>query len=369
MSLSILHVAVENICGIPLHLVKAHRRHGHRSHLVTYIPSTRGYEDDLCLGYPMVGTPLLEKLKKTFKAGAWVREVEYGTLDEAPPPITYSTSFLGKKFVQFRDSIWRRKLRKAIDEWGLLDYDIYHLEGGLGFLWSGEIVRELKARGKKIVTMYYGSDLRLRGIHPVVEAASDLNLTIEYDHLSLYPNVKFLFLPMDLSRFAATETARDERPLRIGHSPTRRELKGTESVIRAVDRVSKEHEVELVLIEGLPHEEAVRLKSRCHIFIDQVGNAGGTGYGVSSVESLAMAIPTITDFAPDLEEFLPDHPFILANPDNLPEKISALVEDPDLRRAKGEEGRQWVMRNHHADRVAERIYGFYSEMGWSGDKR
>jgi glycosyltransferase involved in cell wall biosynthesis len=364
MALRILHIAVENFCGIPLDLVGAHRSHGHVSNLITYIPSVRGYEDDLCLRYALVGSPLLEGLKKTLKVGTWIREIEYGSMEEGIPPVTDPASFLERNFLRFRDILWERKARKAIDRWGLLEYDIYHLEGGLGFLRSGEIVKELKARGKRIVTMYYGSDLRLRGVHPVIEEASDLDLTIEFDHLKLYPKLKFLFLPTDISRFPAADPGRKKGPLRIGHSPTRRELKGTHSVIKAVDEVSRNYDVELVLIEGMSYKEAVRLKSSCQIFIDQVGNTGGTGYGVSSVESLAMGIPTVTDFAPDLEEFIPDHPFVLANPDNLAEMIVPLLEDHHLRIAKGEEGRRWAVKNHHSERVAERIYEFYREMNW-----
>jgi len=200
----------------------------------------------------------------------------------------------------------------------------------------------------------------------VVRKVSDLDLTIEYDHLKLRPGIKFTFFPTDITKYPLTDPGRAEMPIHIGHSPTRRELKGTDAVIRAVGEVKRHHDVELVLIERLPYEEAIRLKSSCHIFIDQVGNTGGTGYGMSSVEALAMGIPTITDFASDLAEFLPDHPFILAEPHNLAERIVPLIEDPELRRSKGAEGRQWVLNNHHADRVAERIYDLYREKGWIG---
>jgi len=369
MGLRILHIAVENFCGIPLELVRAHRRYGHVSNLVTYIPSRRGYDDDLCLGYPFVSSPLVEDLKKAFRVGTWIREVKYGTQEEGITPVSAPRSFVEQSFLRLRDGLWNRIARKAIEKWGLFEYDIYHLEGGLGFLRSGEIVRELKSMGKKIVTMYYGSDLRLRGVLPVIDEVSDIDLTIEYDHLKLNPKLRFVFLPVDLSRFPKADPGRREEPLRIGHSPTRRELKGTSAVISAVEEVSKDHSVELVLIEGLPYEQAIRLKATCQVFIDQVGSTGGTGYGVSSVESMAMGIPTVSDFAPGLAEFLPDHPFVLATPETLAARIVPLVKDPDMRKMKGEEGRRWVERNHHADRVAEKIYAMYVEKGWMGDEK
>lgn len=364
MSLRILHVAVENTCGIPLELVKAHRRHGHSSNLVTFIPSRRGYEDDFCIDYPLVGSGLVEGLKQKLRIGTWIRQVEYDSESEGDIRETAADSALQRAFFNLRDRIWRKKFLEAEARWGLLDYDIYHLEGGLGFLRSGEIVRQLKARGKKIVSMYYGSDLRLRGYDPVVRASSDLNLTIEYDHLRMDPTLEFVFLPLDVTRFEVTDPARSDGPVRIGHSPTRRELKGTAHVLRAVEAVGRRHPVELVLIEGMSHDRALEAKSSCQIFVDQVGNTGGTGYGVSSVESLAMGIPTITDFAPDLEEFLLDHPFILSTPETLEERIESLVVDPDLRERKGEEARNWVIQYHDADRVAERMYELYGKRGW-----
>jgi hypothetical protein len=366
MSLRILHVAVENFCGIPLELVKAHRRFGHDSRLVTWIPSRRGYEDDLCLHYPLVGSGLVEELKEVLGVGTRIRRVEYGSLPGGGVDTAAPDSVLGRTFFELRDRLWRRKLLEAEKRWHLFDYDIYHLEGGLGFLRSGGIVRQLKDRGKKIVSMYYGSDLRLRGYHPVVRSLEDISLTIEYDHITMDPTLEFLFLPLDVSRFDVVDPGGAAGPVRIGHSPTRRELKGTSHVLRAVGAVGRRHPVELVLIEGMPHDRALEAKASCHVFVDQVGNTGGTGYGVSSVESLAMGIPTITDFAPDLEAFLPDHPFVLATPATLEEKIESLVVDPALRRRKGSEARDWVVKHHHADRVVERIYELYGERGWLG---
>ncbi len=368
MSLRILHVAVENFCGIPLELVKAHRRHGHVSNLVTFIPSQRGYGDDLCLDYPLVGSGIIEELKKKLGIGTPIRQVDHGTVPEGGIGTAEPVSAVERIFFRLRDNLWRRKLREAVKSLGLFDYDIYHLEGGLGFLRSGEVVQQLRDRGKKIVSMYYGSDLRLRGYHPVIRSLTDLGLTIEYDHLTMDPTLTFVFLPLDVSRFDVVDPGDPDGPVRIGHSPTRRELKGTEHVLRAVGAVGRRHPVELVLIEGMPHYSALAAKSSCRIFVDQVGNTGGTGYGVSSVEALAMGIPTITDFAPDLEEFLPDHPFVLANPGTLEEKIESLVVDPDLRREKGREAREWAMKHHHADRVAERIYELYGERGWLGSE-
>ena len=59
-------------------------------------------------------------------------------------------------------------------------------------------------------------------------------------------------------------------PVRIGHAPSVRAAKGTEIILQAIRAVAAFHPVELVLIENLPHAEALRRKATCHAFVDQV---------------------------------------------------------------------------------------------------
>jgi hypothetical protein len=194
---------------------------------------------------------------------------------------------------------------------------------------------------------------------------SDLNITTEFDHLRLHPNLRFSFLPFEVGRFQVR--AGENERLRICHAPRNRLLKGTARIIEVCREMERRHGVELVLIEGRSHAEALRLKATCDIAIDQIGDKGGTGYGVNSLETLSMGIPTLTSFTPEFEAYLKDHPFITVNSATLAEKLDQVIADAELRRRKGMEGRRFVEKYHDAEKVTLSIYAMYREMGWIDD--
>jgi glycosyltransferase involved in cell wall biosynthesis len=282
------------------------------------------------------------------------------------PPIWRPANMAEKVFFRARDSLWAKRIYRAIEEYQLLDYDIYHLEGGLGFFRDGRIIRRLKVLGKGIVCSYHGTDLRQRGVMAEIDALSDLNLTCELDLMSRHPRMSYLFLPIDTSRFVPREHRGYAR--RIGHAPTSRYFKGSDRIIQICKELEREFQIRLVLIENKPHQEALRLKYNCDIFIDQISNLGGWGYGMNSLESLSMGIPTCTNMIPEYEEFLPHHPFINVDGQNLKGKLIQLIQNPELRRQKGREGREWVVRHHDIEVVMEQLYGYYHKLGWLGEE-
>jgi glycosyltransferase involved in cell wall biosynthesis len=195
-----------------------------------------------------------------------------------------------------------------------------------------------------------------------MESLSDLNLTCEFDHLSLHPHIRYLFLPFEVTRFAVR--AEENRIVRVCHAPTNRFFKGSDEIIRVGAELELAGKIEFVLIEGKSHEEALRLKQGCDIAIDQIANRGGLGYGVNSLETLSMGIPTCTNLTREYEAFIPDHPFICVNAENLKDKLEHLISDPEYRKSKGLEGRAWVERVHDAKKVVRELYHMYHELGW-----
>ena len=90
----------------------------------------------------------------------------------------------------------------------------------------------------------------------------------------------------------------------------------------------------------------------------------GLGYGVNSLETLAMGMPTCTNLTPEYEAFIPDHPFINVDASNLKRKLKHLITHPEYRIQKGHEGRVWVEKNHEAKNVVSKLYEMYQELGW-----
>jgi hypothetical protein len=328
--------------------------------MVTLSRCKGGFEEDICLNLPLVrGNRFDMALKRVINL---VHHNAPKIDDAGGMRVWKPRSGFESILFNLRDTLWGPKIYSGIERHDLLSFDIYHLESGSGFFRDSRIIKKLKAMGKRIVCYYLGTDLRDRGVIPEIDALSDLNITTEFDHLALHPNLRFSFLPFETGAFRVRD--KENERLRICHAPRNRLFKGTDRIIEACREMEARHGVELVLIEGKTHAEALRLKMTCDIAIDQIGDVGGTGYGVNSLETLSMGIPTLTSFTPEFDAFLADHPFIVVNHDTIDEKLEQVILDGDLRRRKGREGREFVEKYHEAGKVVESIYSMYVELGW-----
>lgn len=354
----ILHLSPQNYTGVLTQFVRGHRSLGHESNLVTFYRAKNLYPEDICLNLPFVG-PMewLWKVKRLVRSGS-LRVPFTGTTER----IFWSPSRVERVLMAFRDLVWTPIVARARKRHGLDDFHIYHLEGGMSFFRDGRDIRRLKAMGRKIVSNYHGLDLRMRGaIRPVWEA-TDLHTTCEFDLYRRYPEVEYLFLPFDPEQVPPARPSGEK--IRICHAPRIRSVKGTEDIIRAVRKISGRVPAELVLIENLPHARAMELKATCHIAVDQVADPE-MGYGVNSLETLSMGICTVTSLSPELEEFIPDHPFRNSCPGNLEKVLEELVLDSELRRRHALAGPPWIRKRHHWRAVAEHLHRRYRSLGWT----
>jgi glycosyltransferase involved in cell wall biosynthesis len=118
-----------------------------------------------------------------------------------------------------------------------------------------------------------------------------------------------------------------------------------------------------VLIENLPNTEAQRIKQSCDILIDQVHNRGGWGYGMNSVEALSMGLCCVTELVDEYVDFIPDHPFVNVNGDNLKEMLEELVINPEKIMEHRKKGREWIIKYHDIRNTSEVLYGYYKDRG------
>ena len=348
----ILHIAPFNTAGVPFAFVKAERALGHESRLVTLGRHPQDREEDICLDLPFLDSWLVRRVKGIVTPEHRRVVSHVARLPSKIPPEWKPSPWGESLLINLRERVWKKKIEEAIQEHGLYDYDVYQLDGGLEFFRDGRFVRRLKESGKKVICCYTGSDLRTRGVIPAIDASSDLNVTVEFDHLQYHPDIHHVPFPLDVDAFQPADPA-GGHVVRIGHAPTNRAAKGSDIIIPIVQALERRFPVQLVLIEGLPYSEAIRLKRTCHVFIDQIGDLG---YGMNSLEALAMGIPACSSLAPGFAEVYPDHPFIVVGADTLETELTALIQDRRLIRKKGKQGRAWVRRVHDARAVVERIH-------------
>ena len=64
------------------------------------------------------------------------------------------------------------------------------------------------------------------------------------------------------------------------------------------------------------------------------------------------------------KNFIPDHPFIDINKNNLREKIIHLSKNKDIVIQKKDDGKKWVKKYHDISSVSDSLYKFYKEKLW-----
>lgn len=352
-----LHFSYFNTVNVPLTFCKVYEAMGHQGRLLTLYKHRGNIPEDICLNKRLFDPRWLHALRARREAQAErsiVQKASCGGVHEYKPANPVEAAYLA-----LRDE-WRAvEFSRLAKKYDLYGFDIYHFHGGIDFFRDSRWVKKLSAMGRPIVCHYHGPDLRGRGIVEAVDEASGLNLTSEFDLLALHPKLNYLAIPFDCSPLP--DAAKVGRKIRIIHTPSNPAAKGTHLIEPVLAQLSRERTIEYAVVTGASRSAVIAEKARSHIAIEQIGNFGGTGYGVNSLETLAMNIPTVTEFTPEYASFLTDHPFVLANRETLHDVLLRLIDDEEYRTAAGKRGRQWVQENHSYAKVWEKMVGYMRE--------
>ncbi len=361
MALKILYISPENTVGTLTLWKKAHEKNGHYCRTVTFFRSPKNYEEDICLNLPFNFTrPKLAKLRhQVFRF--YRGKLGYQAEKPGYPPVWEPEGILYSTFSGFKEWLGQSKIENAITLYNLYDFDVIHFESGMDFFKDERFAVEAHNRGAKIICHYHGEDLRTRGVMPKLNQISSLNLTNEPDLLNKHPNIHYLFLPFNTTQFQQKETLNN--PIRVAHAPTNRYYKNTQAIIDVCTQLESKGKIAFDLIENVPHTDALKRKQKADIFIDQIGDRGGWGYGMNSVESLSMGICTVNTIQTAMLSLLGDHPFVNANEKTLRSLLEELVSNHDQILAAGKKGKQWVEEKHDVRFVAKRLYDYYEGIG------
>jgi len=357
--LKILYIAPENVVGNLNLWKKLHEDRGNECKYITYFPSQFGFPDDICLNLPLVAPkPMFFKLREFIykKTGGPQKTIEL----EGYPPVWTSGNIAVKWFFKFRDKLWRFWIEPAIKKYGLLDFDVYHLETGLGFYRNGSFVNRISDSGKPIFNIFHGVELRHRGVLPQIDKHVTLNLTSELDLIPKHPNLKYLYLPYNVECVAPNYNL--HKPITVCHATRNRYFKGSDIIIDVCRELEKSHNIRFLLIENLSHSETIRLKEEADIYIDQINNVA-PGYGMNSIEAMSLGTVCCTNMDEQYQEFMPDHPFVHVTPDTLVEELIKLIETPNNIIEKSKIARKWVEKHHSLKMVGNELYKYYRDSG------
>ena len=247
--------------------------------------------------------------------------------------------------------------------------------------------------GKGIVVTYQGDDARQKdfclkrfGLTHVSEVddsyyppGSDERKRAHIAHFAKYANRIFAlnpdllhvlpsgarFLPYtsaDPRSWAPRYPARARgEALRVVHAPTNRAVKGTRFLVEAVDRLRSEGaEIELVLVEGLPREEARKVYETAHVLVDQLLIGW---YGGLAVEAMALGKPVIAYVREEDLVFIPaamreQLPLVQATPPTIYDVLKQFTGAVDLADI-GRRSREYMERWHDPRKIAASMKAEY----------
>ena len=110
----------------------------------------------------------------------------------------------------------------------------------------------------------------------------------------------------------------------------------------------------------MSHSEAVKTYQKADLIIDQILLGS---YGVFAVESMAMGKPVIGWISDFMKEKYPKElPIISANPDNIEQKIEYVINNRDMLKKIGIDGRKYVEKYHDINVVTNNIIDIYKKI-------
>ncbi len=245
--MKILYISPENTVGTLTLWKKEHERRGNQCRTLTFFKSPKNFNDDICLNLPFNFTnPKMAYLRNTIYK-LYRGNEGYFKGKKGYPPVWEPEGVFDNVFLKIKDMFWKPIVYKAIKNFELDKFDVYHFESGMDFLKNESFVKELTKTNKKIICHYHGEDLRSRGVMPLIDKVSDLNLTNELDLLDMHPNLKYLFLPFETSRFIKKTSL--NKILKVGHAPTNRFYKGSDHIIRVCTKLKLERKSFVIQIQ------------------------------------------------------------------------------------------------------------------------
>jgi len=359
--MKILYISPENTVGTLTLWKKEHNARGNECRTITFFRSPKNFKEDICLDLPFNFTKKQMSYVRHLIYRYYRGKTGYYKSKKGYPPKWEPEGNIDWLFLKLKDLLWKPIVERAIIKHNLYNFDVIHFESGMDFLKNEFFVKELKNRGKKIIAHYHGEDLRTRGVMPIIDSMSDLNLTNEVDLIKKHPNIKYLFLPFETTQFNQNHVL--HKIIRVVHAPTNRFYKGSDYIIQVCRDLQRSGQIEFDLIENVSHAEALKRKQKADIFIDQIGDKGGWGYGMNSVESLSMGVCTLTQINNAYQEFIPDHPFVNITKHNLKDKIIYLINNREEIRRYASLSKEWVFVNHDIKKVGNKLYEYYKTIG------
>lgn len=285
--------------------------------------------------------------------------------------------------------------------WALLKYDVFHFFFNRGILpswkWGGIHPFELfmlKLFKKRLFVYAFGGDVRTQektqalgkynccnhcpsigracvcdeskhqqNFARVKEYADEIFSMGDMTEYTPGSNNDLFYWPIDVQAAAYVEhEMKNSSTVKIVHAPNHRHFKGTDYLIKVVEKLKKEgHPIEIILVEKLSNEQALEIYRQADIVAEQF-LIGWHGY--TAIEAMALGKPVISYIRKPEYLLAPEEcPIVSANPDDLEQALKDLITDFEKRRILGLKGRRYVEKYYSLEAFSERLRKVYERHG------
>lgn len=272
-------------------------------------------------------------------------------------------------------------------------YDVFHFHAR-SFLvgWPQNLyptaydILLLKLLGKRVFFHFRGSEARLKSEHlaqqynyvdedigwlydempdqakvklrEALAAVCDGLFAVDEEIRSYVPGSHLIPRALDGRDWQFVGVSDRKRPL-VVHAPSRKSIKGTRSLLAAVDILQKEGQLfDFKLVDHLPHEQAIDIYRSADVIVDQLRIGW---HGVLAVEGMALGKPVISYLRHDLASPSNRPPIVNANPDTITDVLRGLINQRARRHQLGRDGRAFFERHHEAKVVAKQLKQHYDK--------
>lgn len=235
------------------------------------------------------------------------------------------------------------------------NYDIIHIHSGI--TWNRfDLVFIKKILDRPLIVHFHGSDARLGyGMHFI--DFIDKKIISTPDLFKWLPDAVHIQNPMVLNKYIW-----DDNKICVIHLPSKREIKGTDIIIKAVEIAQKKVDFDFKIVENVQYSIAMQEISKSHVVIDQVYPAFGNE-GMVSLEAMSMGKIPVCYINPeyrneDIPIISPDEPTF----ESLADCLIGLIKIKYLMKLQSKICYDYIKNNRTPEIIAKQYIPLYKEV-------
>jgi len=174
-----------------------------------------------------------------------------------------------------------------------------------------------------------------------------------------FKNVHIVPRMVDLDKFNPIYNG--HKKLTVVHASTHAEVKGTQQIVAAVEKLKKKYDFNFWLVAGMRHDKAMELYKKADIVVCQLNL---DSYGVFAIEAMALGKVVITRLSNKMTRTYPDGlPLVPADPTDIENVLAGVLNwGPARRHGCGMAGREYVEEHHSPDAVMPKLIEVYENL-------